>query len=246
MHHLPKLAFLSCLGEVGRYDPSLFENAPGQDDETYWFELMLRDAGLDRKVRYTGYHVCRGVPFPGDDEFDALVIGGSFHSVHDDRPFQKAVLALLDRLWKNEKPTPVFGICGGHQLMCTYFGTTVTRVDAGAQGATQSIELTDSGRDHWLFDGQPGVPDYHFGNEEHAAVPPTIASVLATHPAIPVAALDYGHGWVSTQFHPEADHAIMAGSWRDSRPEFMDRYRPTPHAPRLFENFLVRNGVVPA
>lgn len=239
-----KLIFLGQMGAPGRYDPELFRHEPGGDDEVLWFRLLLDGLGLLSEIDYEGRRICYGAPMPEPDEAEAFVIGGSFHSVHDDLPFQHAILDWLAGLRAMDDPPPVFGICGGHQLMARQAGAPVARVASGIQAATQPIQVTAEGRDHWLFRNQPEQPAYHFGNEEHVTALPEGARVLARHPAVPHAALDYGRGWVSVQFHPEAAHDSFARGWRDSHPEFMRNYRPTPHAPALFENFLAANGVI--
>ena len=45
---------------------------------------------------------------------------------------------------------------------------------------------------------------------------PTGATILAATADSPAVALDYGGGWYSVQFHPEASHAIFQ-HWVDQK-----------------------------
>jgi GMP synthase-like glutamine amidotransferase len=238
-----KLMFLAQLGAPGRYDPRVFANQPGGDDEVHWFELLLADLGLLDAVDYEGRWIARGEPPPDLDEADAFVIGGSFHSVHDGLGWQAALNDWVRAQWSRETPRPVFGICGGHQTICHVHGETVGRHPDGVRVGTFPVSLTEAGRAGPLFDGV--VPRFHFGNEDRVAAPPPGATVLATGDGMPACALDHGKGWMSVQFHPEATASAMAESWGPKMAlEYKDSYAPTPDSPRLILNFLKANGIV--
>ena len=66
------------------------------------------------------------------------------------------------------------------------------------------MQLTATGREHFLFAGCEDAPEYHFANSEYVTAPPVGAVVLATREELPAAALDHGGNWYSVQFHPEA------------------------------------------
>lgn len=239
----PSLLFLSMIGEPGRYDPAIFDKVEGGDDEVFWFRSMLQKNGLLDVVEYTGVHVTRGEPLPNVGEFDAIVVGGSYHSVHDDRPWQ----AMMKEWLKGPRAgqTPVFGICGGHQLMSVMDGATVGKIPNGPMASTQSVALTDAGRAHFLFDGMGDTPSFHFGNYECVRNPPDGYTVLAADDRMPAMALDHGGNWYSVQFHPEADDRAFAASWGDEEEgDFSDKYVPTPGAPKIFWNFLTGTGVL--
>lgn len=237
-----KLVFLGQLGVPGRYDPAVFDNQPGGDDEVHWFGLMLERLGLTDQIDYQGYHLCRGEAVPDLDAADAYVVGGSFHSVNDDLPYQQALKQWLAAQWARPTPPPVFGICGGHQIISQMMGYPVGAVSEGVRAGTMPVELTDAGRASPLFDGI--VPRFLFGNEEHVLETPAGATVLATTSVMPNCALDYGRGWSSVQFHPEATASCMTESWGDKAKDYESRYEPTPDAPRMFVNFLKANGVL--
>lgn len=245
---LKRLVFLGQLGAPGRYDPAMFADEPGGDDETVWFDLTLQRAGVRDRLAYDGRRICHGAPLPpldGPEAPEAVVIGGSFHSVHDDLPWQRTLIDWLRAARaRADGGPPVFGVCGGHQIMSKALGAPVGFVESGTMAATLPVDLTEAGRAHWLFDGVGDPPAFHFGNEEHVVRPPDGATVLATRTELPAAAIDYGGGWVSVQFHPEAEADAFARGWRDSHPEFMANYHPVPLTPLVFKNFLYATGVL--
>jgi len=245
---LKMLSFLGQMGAPGRYDPAIFADEPGGDDETVWFEGTLQRAGVRDRLDYDGRRICHGAPLPpldGPSAPDAVVIGGSFHSVHDALPWQRDLIDWLRAARaRPDGGPPVFGLCGGHQIMAQALGAPVEPVASGTMAATLPVALTAAGRAHWLFDGLDDPPAFHFGNEEHVARPPAGAIVLATRAELPAAALDYGGGWISVQFHPEAEADSFARGWRGSHPEYMANYRPVPKTPLVFKNFLQAAGAL--
>ncbi len=237
-----KLYFLAQMGAPGRYDPAVFANQPGGDNEIHWFERMLADLKLSDRIEFEGRRICYGEPLPDPAEADAVVIGGSFHSVHDKLPWQADLKDWLTALRRKKDGPPVFGICGGHQMMAVVHGAPVEMLEDGARVGTFPISLTDAGRLSPLFDGI--VPRFHFGNEEHVPVVPAGAEVLATAPGMPACALDFGRNWMSVQFHPEATAGCMTESWGPRAKEIADHYAPTPDSPLLIANFLKATGVL--
>jgi recombination protein RecR len=176
------------------------------------------------------------------DEADAVILGGSYHSVHDDLAWQHAT-----RDWLREYRSvggPLLGICGGHQMIADIEGAPVDYVAGGEMAGTMPVRLTAAGRAHFLFAGYPSEPEFHFANEEHVTALPAGATILATRPELPCAALDHGGNWLSTQFHPEATAESLATSWRPTRPEFIKNYRPLKNGNLILKNFLEGTGVV--
>ncbi|MBP5856329.1 type 1 glutamine amidotransferase [Marivibrio halodurans] len=239
---LKRLTFIGQLGAPGRYDPALFADEPGGDDETVWFEATLRRAGVRESVRYEGRRVCHGAPLPpidGPDAPEVVVVGGSFHSVHDDLPWQRALTDWLRAQRARGDAGPiVLGICGGHQIMARALGAPVAKVTGGTVAATLPVDLTAAGAAHPLFRDLPRPPRFHFGNEEHVVQPPEGATILATRAEMPAVALDFGGGWYSVQFHPEAEAAPFARSWGRDALHYANNYVEVPETARLIRNFL--------
>ena len=228
-----RLTFLSILGEPGTFDPGVYDGIPGGADECQWIAQSF--AYLDG-IEITGVKVAEGEAIPDPGSADAFILGGSYNSVHDGFDWQ----ARTDDWFADLRAAgqPLLGICGGHQLMGRYFGSAVTSVAKAPVAGTLPVGLTEAGRNSALFAGFDETADFHFANYEEVASAPEGAISLAETEDIAVAALDYGKGWYSVQFHPEAEAATLAVSWKNSRPDLGARYRETRSGKRLIENFL--------
>ena len=240
---MKRVLFVSMIGQPGRYDPAVYEDQPGGDNEVHWVFLQLRELGLADRIEYHGVFVCRGEALPDPQEADAVILGGSYHSVHDDLDWQHATRGWLQRYRGTGRP--LLGICGGHQMIAELDGAPVRHIDGGSKLAgTLPVRLTAAGRGHFLFEGYGAEPEFHFANEEHVAALPAGATLLATRAELPCAALDHGGGWCSVQFHPEATADSMVVSWRPTHPEFAANYRPLANGNLLLKNFLQGAGVI--
>jgi len=238
----PTLVFLGMLGAPGRYDPGIFAHMPGDDDELTWMRLLLKKMGLDDRVSYCGVKVSHGETPPDPADCDGVIVGGSFHSVNERLSWQMATVEWLRRYRATGRP--LLGICGGHQLVCTLLGGTVEPMATGTMAGTFPVRLTDRGRTHALFAGLGQAPAFHFGNGEHVVRPPVGATVLADRTEDPACALDHGAGWMTVQFHPEAETDTFKGYWEQHKPANIDNYRPVPDAQRLIANFVLNTGVL--
>lgn len=122
-----------------------------------------------------------------------------------------------------------------------------SRVDLLAEhpvAGSLPISLTENGRQHFLFDGLPDQPEFHFSNSEHVVNAPAQAVVLGSTDTIATAALDHQDQWFSVQFHPELTHDVLAVDFEDSHPHLANCFRPLPEAPRLLYNFLNGTGML--
>lgn len=230
------------LGAPGRYDPTLYAGQPGGDDEVQWFRLCLRVLALEDRVDLQGAAVCRGSTLPELDDADAVIVGGSWHSVDEDLPWQRATVQWLGAYRQTGRP--LLAICGGHQLVAVMLGGRVASLGGGACAGSHAVRLTAAGRRHNLFDGFANSSAFHFANYDHVAKPPPGAAALAHTGRIPFAALGFGGNWYGVQFHPEATHTNLEASWRDASPALAQTYRPLPGAPKLIANFLVGAAMI--
>ena len=228
-----RVCFLSILGEPGSYDPAVYDLAPGGDNECRWVQDSF--AYLDA-VEIAGVCLPKGDPIPAVASADAFILGGSYNSVHDDLPWQRALLDWFNDLADADKP--LLAICGGHQLLGQYFSTPVGPVESAPMAGTMSVSQTEAGRRSPLFRNIGDDARFHFANYEHVTACPPGATVLATHTHMPAAALAYSDTWFSIQFHPEAEAESIAISWRPTHPAFADRYHDDPAGKRMIENFL--------
>jgi GMP synthase-like glutamine amidotransferase len=127
-------------------------------------------------------------------------------------------------------------------MMAEAMGATIGKVPDGPVVGSLEIEITASGNDHPLFAGRDDPPVYHFANYEHVATAPAEARVLARRPAMPHVALDYGGGWWSVQFHPEATERSLIAAWSKARPDYAVRYRPLPRCGRVVRSFVLTHA----
>ena len=230
------------IGAPGRYDPTLYAGEPGGDDEVHWFRRCLRGLELEDRVTLAGAAVCRGSPLPALADADAVIVGGSWHSVHENLPWQRSTTQWLGKYRRTGRP--LLAICGGHQLVAVMLGGRVAALDGGPCAGSHAVRLTDAGRRHPLFDGFAASPRFHFANYDHVSGAPPGATTLAQADRMPFAAIDFGANWYGVQFHPEATHGNLAASWRDAAPALAESYRPLPDATKLIANFLVGAAMI--
>jgi hypothetical protein len=55
----PRVMFLSQMGAPGSYDPAIFAEAPGGDDEGHWIRLRFQELGLLDAMQYSARRVCQ-------------------------------------------------------------------------------------------------------------------------------------------------------------------------------------------
>lgn len=235
-----KVLYVCQLGEPDVHDLDVYRGLAEGADDAEWFIARLRELGVAEGVSVTTARVCLGEGIPPPEGFDAAVIGGSYHMVSENRPWQVEILSWLESA--RARGLPTFGICGGHQLMAASRGADVTPIPGGTWGESMAVPRTNSGIGHWLFEGVDEDCPFHFGNTEHVCLPPEGVTVLASLPESPALALDYGGTWVSVQFHPEMSVEAFVRSWVHCAPERAGRYRESPQASRLLVNFLRHAG----
>ncbi len=228
-----RLFFLEMLGEPGSYDASVYDHLPDNDHEGLWFKRRFAKA-LD--VDITVRRLPHGDSLPDPRSADAFILGGSYNSVHDRYPWQQDVLDWLPLA--RESTVPVLGICGAHQLLGVHFGERVIPVANPPCAGTQPVALTGEGEASALFAGIPSNARFHFANNEQVAAIPKDATLLATNTQVPVAALDYGGHWYSTQYHPESSAECLACSWRKSHPAISETYFDDDAGQQLIANFI--------
>lgn len=136
---------------------------------------MLDRVGVLDRIDFRGCHVTRGDSLPEFDDVDGVFLGGSYHMVDEDLPWQRNLQAWLTAYRETAKP--LMGICGGHQQMATILGANVGPLGGDPMAASLPVDVTDDGRDHFLFDGLNGQPYFHFGNFEHVKAAPEGARV---------------------------------------------------------------------
>jgi len=238
-----RLLYISMTGTPDIYDPAPYADLQDTGDDRFWVANRLQELGVLDQLHYQAASVTLGDDLPDPDEIDAVIVGGSFHSVNENQPWQQTLKSWLAR-WR-ETGRPALGICGGHQTMCLMAGAVVALRASGVKSTSASIDLTGSGKTHPLFEGFEDNPEFHFGNNEHVLEAPDGAVVLARDGESSALAVDLGGNWLSIQFHPEVSHINMMRSWEISdTPQYAQNYRPLPDAPRMLVNFVRYAGML--
>jgi GMP synthase (glutamine-hydrolysing) len=159
-----------------------------------------------------------GDRLPSVGEIDGLVVlGGSMSATDDDRhPWLPGTRELLGHAVDAGLPT--LGICLGHQLLVVACGGRVEANPAGKQTGVVPVGFTGAAAtSERLFasvQAGPAAAGIQW-NSDIAVDLPAFATVLATTPAGVAQAIRVGDVAWGVQFHPEADHAIVA-AWAES------------------------------
>ena len=145
----PHVCYISMLCEQGSEEHSVCSLHSEGPDDGRWFGRALGAA-----AQLSIVSISNGARLPDVGQFDAIVLGGTFHGVHDGRPWQLRLRAWLQAHRNTGKP--LLGICGGHQAMAVVAGGTVTRRPSGPQVGTISLDVSSDGVRHPLLGVCPG------------------------------------------------------------------------------------------
>jgi GMP synthase (glutamine-hydrolysing) len=233
MSQRARVFFIEMMGVPGSFDASVYDHLPEREDEGLWF---VKRFGHVDGISIATRNVCIGEPLPTLAEVDALVLAGSYNSVHDDTDWQRRVRAWLPRM--REQAVPILAICGSHQLIAHAAGAPVTKLADGPFAGTFPLRLTAAGRTSPLLRGIADGDCFHYANGEHVVEAPPGATLLGQSSKVPVAALDYGDHCYSTQFHPEGSEQTLGPIWQHKAPQLMENYHADDSGDLLVENFL--------
>ena len=240
--NLPKkrLLVISVMGEDDALAPGLFDGAPEGENDLAWIRRRLRQAGLESGYQLEFVDISQGGILPSADCIDAVIVGGSIHNANEGRDWQRRGIDWLRGFRKTRRP--LLGLCGGHQLATVALGGTVAVMDDGPYASTEAIELTASGRRHYLFEGCRRAPRVHLGHFDHVDRPPPGSTVLAHYRAV-VMALDMGGDWITVQFHPEASADLMVKGWDGKLGDLEGCYLDAHEGRRIVANFFLGTGL---
>ncbi|HLK37386.1 MAG TPA: glutamine amidotransferase [Polyangiaceae bacterium] len=171
------------------------------------FERFIRDAvGPLPRVQWRSYDVHSDAPLPGRLDVDAFVVTGSSSSVTERAPWMLRLEGLVRDI--AACPTPLLGICFGHQIIAQALGGEVRKNPRGREIGT--VRVTRAADDP-LFAGLPRAFDVNGTHLDAVTRLPSGAEVLATTALDPVAAFRVGERVRAVQFHPEFDRSVMRG-----------------------------------
>lgn len=146
--------------------------------------------------------------------FDALVVGGSPASVHDDARWIAALMGVLRAA--HAGGVPLVGACFGHQAIARALGGTVGRNPAGwVFGATET-RFHDPAP--WMDGAEVPITLAAAHNEQVTALPPG-AVAMGSSAGCPLAAFRIGATVFTTQHHPEIDAAFLSGLVEEYAPK---------------------------
>ena len=192
------------LGDDDQIDPSEFTRLCASGLEKDWIVEWFAPLASEYGFALTGIDICREDVWPDPNTIDAVIVGGTIHTVDEDRPWFHALKVWLEKYRETQKP--LLGICGGHQFIATQMenGTLQLRPEGRLVG-TYPVQVTAHGENHALMKKLSREQRFSFGNFYHV-VPSEQhqANVLATYASSSAIALDHGGHWYSTQFHPES------------------------------------------
>lgn len=164
-----------------------------------------------------------GQPLPDPDGFEALVVFGGEQSALDDaaHPYLPRLAALMRQA--SDQGRAVLGICLGAQVLARGFGAT-NLLDAAPEFGWREVALTGQGRaDPLLAALPPAFPIFQWHADTFTLPPGAVH--LAASPAAAIQAFRIGRATWGTQFHFEANRAVVA-DWAAEFPALVERNEP--------------------
>lgn len=153
----------------------------------------------EREARFETFWSHKGET-PETLDFDAVVVSGSKFHVYDRQPWVEEAKAFLRNALISD--IPCLGVCYGHQLLADTLGGTVKPMPEREMGMIE-IEKTREGEDSVLLDGLEKRFRSFSSHEDHVAVVPEDAAVLARNDrAMQAFRSEIVPAW-GVQFHPE-------------------------------------------
>ncbi len=119
----PSLLYISMIGTPDMHNPAHYADLPDGGDDINWVQNRLREWGVLDRLDFRSADVTAGGTLPAPDGIAAVIVGGSAHSINEDRAWQRDLMAWLRR-WR-ATGRPALGICGGRQRMCPMGGAAV-------------------------------------------------------------------------------------------------------------------------
>jgi GMP synthase-like glutamine amidotransferase len=169
-----------------------FRETHGDYDQM--FQALI--TALEPSVAFSVYDTQLAVP----DEIvcDAYLITGSKHSVYEDLPWIKNLVAFLQQVLDAGKK--IIGICFGHQLMAHYFGGKVQAASAGWAVGVQKSHVTQPAP--WMSGNADSVALLS-SHKDQVVVLPENAQLFLASDFCPIAGFVMGDQVIAVQSHPE-------------------------------------------
>ena len=128
--------------------------------------------------------------------YDAYLISGSKHSIHDPFPWIKNLKRFITQL-ENKK---IIGVCFGHQLLADIYGGTVGRNTTGWHTGVDTTHIIQT--PPWMT---PHISEVHsiFHHQECVTQLPNNSNLIAGSQLSPYDMYTIDDKIFSMQFHPE-------------------------------------------
>ncbi|MGB8812343.1 MAG: type 1 glutamine amidotransferase [Paracoccaceae bacterium] len=182
--------------------------------------VALHEAG----ARVDVFRPFAGQPLPGGaDEHDALIVfGGEQNALADDtHPYLPALAQLITQFSQANRAT--LGICLGSQLTARAFGGQ-NHIGTAPEFGWCEVRLTDAGRADPVLGCLPDAfPIFQWHSDTFSL--PDAATHLATSQGAANQAFRIGRASYATQFHFEANRAVVA-DWNRIFPDLAEQMQP--------------------
>ncbi|MCZ6618407.1 MAG: GMP synthase [Gammaproteobacteria bacterium] len=171
-------------------------------DYARMFERVLTLEGTS--IRFSNYVVQAG-ELPEVETCDAYLITGSRHSVYDDLPWIRDLVAFVDAAMRANRK--IIGICFGHQLVAHYFGGE-TRVARGGWGVGVQVSRIEAW-ESWM---EPPLNELALlsSHKDQVARLPDGATCFAASEFCPYAGFVWKDLVITFQGHPEFTRSYSA------------------------------------
>ena len=174
------------------------------------------------------------------DRFDGFIVTGSPASPCEGEAWQDRLEALIRQI--TAARVKLFGACYGHQAIARALGGAVGPNPGGWQFGLEESQVVAPAP--WLEEGPIRLFAAH---QEQVTKPPVSVTIIARHPACPVAGMALGTHLFTTQYHPEITPRFMADLIEEDRailpPEVIARAEAslaTPPENRRFARWIAR------
>ena len=234
-----KLLFISMLGESSVYNVDDFKALCSSGLEKDWIPSWHGNLANKYNFDMISVDIVRGDTLPVPAQISSVILGGTIHLILEDKNWLKTVLTWLQEYRKLRRP--LFGICGGHQMIAVNFfnGNRLIKRENGPLNGTYEIQLTEDGKSAPLFHGMTDRPTFHFANSYHIIPSPRAdMNILATTKDSPAVVVDYGYHWYGSQFHPESRKESWNCYFKQDSTIDLSKYKTDHAGVQLFENFF--------
>ncbi len=180
----------------------------------------LEEAGI--AVDLVAAHEGETLPQTHETHDGLVILGGAQNALDDDgSPWFPDLLALIRG--HGDAGKPVLGICLGAQLLARAYGGA-NHVGGHTEFAWQPVNLTAEAAADPLFGALPQrFPSFQW-HDDHFALPAG-AVRLAQSPVAPNQAFRIGSAAYGTQFHFEADTALVRW-WNEELADYLQEHHP--------------------